>query len=85
MYCMLLSGRWKVDERGTKIHHSVSKLPILQFVAIKRKDCGEWAIPGVCGFYSFSSDFIAKVNCLPPACHRLFVPLCPVLIELHTF
>uniref|UniRef100_A0A3Q4BCH8 ADP-ribose pyrophosphatase, mitochondrial n=1 Tax=Mola mola TaxID=94237 RepID=A0A3Q4BCH8_MOLML len=38
--------RWKVDERGTKIHHSVSKLPILQFVAIKRKDCGEWAIPG---------------------------------------
>ena len=21
--------------------------PILEFVAIKRRDCGEWAIPGV--------------------------------------
>ncbi|KAM9394081.1 ADP-ribose pyrophosphatase, mitochondrial [Pholidichthys leucotaenia] len=38
--------RWKVDGRGTKIHHSTSKKPILQFVSIKRKDCGEWAIPG---------------------------------------
>ncbi|XP_037544853.1 ADP-ribose pyrophosphatase, mitochondrial [Nematolebias whitei] len=38
--------RWKVDGSGAKIHHSVSKLPILQFVSIKRKDCGEWAIPG---------------------------------------
>ncbi|XP_061567991.1 ADP-ribose pyrophosphatase, mitochondrial isoform X2 [Cololabis saira] len=38
--------RWKLDVKGAKIHHSVSKLPILQFVSIKRKDCGEWAIPG---------------------------------------
>ncbi|XP_028267679.1 ADP-ribose pyrophosphatase, mitochondrial [Parambassis ranga] len=38
--------RWKVDPEGAKIHHSVSKQPILQFVSIKRKDCGEWAIPG---------------------------------------
>ncbi|XP_017283559.1 ADP-ribose pyrophosphatase, mitochondrial isoform X1 [Kryptolebias marmoratus] len=38
--------RWKVDKSGAKIIHSVSKLPILQFVAIRRKDCGEWAIPG---------------------------------------
>uniref|UniRef100_A0A3Q3KGW6 ADP-ribose pyrophosphatase, mitochondrial n=1 Tax=Monopterus albus TaxID=43700 RepID=A0A3Q3KGW6_MONAL len=38
--------RWKVDEKGAKIHHSVSQRPILQFVSIKRKDCGEWAIPG---------------------------------------
>lgn len=38
--------RWKVDAKGTKIQHSVSKRPILQFVSIKRKDCGEWAIPG---------------------------------------
>ncbi|XP_039681142.1 ADP-ribose pyrophosphatase, mitochondrial [Perca fluviatilis] len=38
--------RWKVDATGEKIYHSVSKLPILQFVSIKRKDCGEWAIPG---------------------------------------
>ncbi|XP_061893299.1 ADP-ribose pyrophosphatase, mitochondrial isoform X1 [Entelurus aequoreus] len=38
--------RWKVDAQGEKIHHLVSKKPILQFVSIKRKDCGEWAIPG---------------------------------------
>lgn len=38
--------RWKFDAKGGKILHSVSKRPILQFVAIKRKDCGEWAIPG---------------------------------------
>lgn len=28
-----------------------SKRPILQFVSIKRKDCGEWAIPGVCPLF----------------------------------
>uniref|UniRef100_UPI003AAF8267 ADP-ribose pyrophosphatase, mitochondrial isoform X1 n=1 Tax=Centroberyx gerrardi TaxID=166262 RepID=UPI003AAF8267 len=38
--------RWKVDAKGKKISHSVSKRPVLQFVSIKRKDCGEWAIPG---------------------------------------
>ncbi|XP_036945733.1 ADP-ribose pyrophosphatase, mitochondrial isoform X1 [Acanthopagrus latus] len=38
--------RWKVDAKGAKVNHSVSKQPILQFVSIKRKDCGEWAIPG---------------------------------------
>lgn len=38
--------RWKVDANGAKIQHTVSKQPILQFVSIKRKDCGEWAIPG---------------------------------------
>uniref|UniRef100_A0A3Q1GM62 ADP-ribose pyrophosphatase, mitochondrial n=1 Tax=Acanthochromis polyacanthus TaxID=80966 RepID=A0A3Q1GM62_9TELE len=38
--------RWKADAKGAKILHSVSKRLILQFVAIKRKDCGEWAIPG---------------------------------------
>ncbi|KAG7243704.1 hypothetical protein INR49_011261 [Caranx melampygus] len=37
---------WKVDAKGVKIQHPVSKRPILQFVSIKRKDCGEWAIPG---------------------------------------
>lgn len=66
--CMSLSGRWKVDAKGAKMHHSVSKRPILQFVSIKRKDCGEWAIPGVRGFYilyfSFSS-FIAVVCYFP--------------------
>ncbi|XP_043956852.1 ADP-ribose pyrophosphatase, mitochondrial [Gambusia affinis] len=38
--------RWKVDASGAKIHHSASEKPILQFVSIKRRDCGEWAIPG---------------------------------------
>uniref|UniRef100_A0A8C6TR41 ADP-ribose pyrophosphatase, mitochondrial n=1 Tax=Neogobius melanostomus TaxID=47308 RepID=A0A8C6TR41_9GOBI len=43
---MQLIPLWKVDAKGTKIQHSVTKRPILQFVSIKRKDCGEWAIPG---------------------------------------
>ncbi|KAM3863838.1 ADP-ribose pyrophosphatase, mitochondrial [Diretmus argenteus] len=38
--------RWKIDAKGKKTSHAVSKQPILQFVSIKRKDCGEWAIPG---------------------------------------
>ncbi|XP_025242012.1 ADP-ribose pyrophosphatase, mitochondrial isoform X2 [Theropithecus gelada] len=38
--------RWKKDSSGNKIMHPVSGKHILQFVAIKRKDCGEWAIPG---------------------------------------
>lgn len=39
--------RWKRDSSGNKITHPISGKNILQFVAIKRKDCGEWAIPGV--------------------------------------
>ncbi|XP_034860453.1 ADP-ribose pyrophosphatase, mitochondrial isoform X2 [Mirounga angustirostris] len=39
--------RWKRDGSGNKITHPVSGKNILQFVAIKRKDCGEWAIPGI--------------------------------------
>ncbi|KAM9033166.1 ADP-ribose pyrophosphatase, mitochondrial-like isoform X1 [Sarcophilus harrisii] len=38
--------RWKRDNHGNKVAHPVSGKNILQFVAIKRKDCGEWAIPG---------------------------------------
>ncbi|XP_041937750.1 ADP-ribose pyrophosphatase, mitochondrial isoform X1 [Alosa sapidissima] len=38
--------RWKMDEAGQRLSNSASKLPILQFVSIQRKDCGEWAIPG---------------------------------------
>ncbi|KAF7221230.1 ADP-ribose pyrophosphatase, mitochondrial [Nothobranchius furzeri] len=38
--------RWKVNKSGARTHHPVSKLPVLQFVSIKRNDCGEWAIPG---------------------------------------
>uniref|UniRef100_A0A0R3WSZ2 Nudix hydrolase domain-containing protein n=1 Tax=Hydatigena taeniaeformis TaxID=6205 RepID=A0A0R3WSZ2_HYDTA len=37
---------WKVDDTGAKVIESHSGKPILQFVAIKRKDSGEWALPG---------------------------------------
>jgi len=37
--------RWKRSELGTVIKSKVD-LPILQFVAIQRRDCKEWAIPG---------------------------------------
>uniref|UniRef100_A0A1B6DPX1 Nudix hydrolase domain-containing protein n=1 Tax=Clastoptera arizonana TaxID=38151 RepID=A0A1B6DPX1_9HEMI len=37
--------KWKLSNKQTIINKS-SKKPILQFVAIKRRDCGEWAIPG---------------------------------------
>lgn len=38
--------RWKIDSSGQRFLHADSKLPVLQFVSIKRLDCGEWAIPG---------------------------------------
>ncbi|XP_074946472.1 ADP-ribose pyrophosphatase, mitochondrial isoform X2 [Phalacrocorax aristotelis] len=38
--------RWKRDRSGNKIAHPVTGKNILQFVAIKRRDCEEWAIPG---------------------------------------
>ncbi|XP_028670694.2 ADP-ribose pyrophosphatase, mitochondrial [Erpetoichthys calabaricus] len=38
--------RWKRDRDSMKVLHSHSGKPILQFVSIRRKDCGEWAIPG---------------------------------------
>uniref|UniRef100_A0A6J0V528 ADP-ribose pyrophosphatase, mitochondrial n=1 Tax=Pogona vitticeps TaxID=103695 RepID=A0A6J0V528_9SAUR len=38
--------RWKRDGSGNKMAHSGSGKNILQFIAIKRRDCGEWAIPG---------------------------------------
>ncbi|KAM9026486.1 ADP-ribose pyrophosphatase, mitochondrial isoform 1-T1 [Ara ararauna] len=38
--------RWKRDGSGNKVAHPVTGKNILQFVAIKRRDCGEWAIPG---------------------------------------
>ncbi|XP_062991775.1 ADP-ribose pyrophosphatase, mitochondrial isoform X2 [Elgaria multicarinata webbii] len=41
-----LITRWKRDSSGNKVAHPVSGINILQFIAIKRKDCGEWAIPG---------------------------------------
>ncbi|XP_043929139.1 ADP-ribose pyrophosphatase, mitochondrial-like [Protopterus annectens] len=37
--------RWKSDRSGEIIMHPVSEKPVLQFISIKRLDCGEWAIP----------------------------------------
>lgn len=37
--------RWKTTE-NKHVFHKTSKKPILQFVAIQRKDSGEWALPG---------------------------------------
>uniref|UniRef100_A0A8C7UUR9 Nudix (nucleoside diphosphate linked moiety X)-type motif 9 n=1 Tax=Oncorhynchus mykiss TaxID=8022 RepID=A0A8C7UUR9_ONCMY len=40
--------RWKRESAGQQVSRPVSKLPVLQFVSIIRRDCGEWAIPGGC-------------------------------------
>ncbi|KAK9888262.1 hypothetical protein WA026_000525 [Henosepilachna vigintioctopunctata] len=37
--------RWKIIE-GKKQTHPISKLPILEFCGIQRRDCNQWAIPG---------------------------------------
>ncbi|KAF7273027.1 ADP-ribose pyrophosphatase, mitochondrial [Rhynchophorus ferrugineus] len=37
--------RWKMNDHKSKIFGS-SNLPILQFCAIQRRDCGQWALPG---------------------------------------
>jgi len=41
------SRRWKRDDQQEKVKDPVTSLPILQFVAIQRRDTKEWAIPGV--------------------------------------
>lgn len=38
--------RWKRDATGEKVMDPDSGKPLLQFVSIQRKDCGQWAIPG---------------------------------------
>lgn len=38
--------RWKRDEHGSIMKDPENNLQILQFVAIRRKDTGDWAIPG---------------------------------------
>ncbi|CAG5897620.1 unnamed protein product, partial [Menidia menidia] len=53
--------RWKLDPSGAKMNHSVSKQPILQYVSIKRKDCGEWAIPG----REFSEEALNSLSVSP--------------------
>ena len=39
--------RWKRDATGGKVMQDGK--PVLEFVAVKRKDTGDWAIPGVSG------------------------------------
>ena len=41
----LVTFRWKRDATEGKIIRDGK--PVLEFVAIKRKDTGTWAIPGV--------------------------------------
>ena len=38
--------RWKRDEKGKQVYEPSSGRPVLQFVAIQRRDTSEWAIPG---------------------------------------
>lgn len=38
--------RWKRDANGIAMKNPITKQKYLQMCAIKRKDCGEWAIPG---------------------------------------
>lgn len=38
--------RWRKDTEGKKVSHHSTHLPVLQFVAIQRRDSKEWAIPG---------------------------------------
>ena len=38
-------SRWQRDAKGEKV--MLGGKPVLEFVAIKRKDIGDWAIPGV--------------------------------------
>ncbi|XP_031748827.1 ADP-ribose pyrophosphatase, mitochondrial isoform X4 [Xenopus tropicalis] len=42
-----LITRWKQDSDGRRVTDKGTGKPILQFVAIQRKDCGQWAIPGI--------------------------------------
>ncbi|CAL8098546.1 unnamed protein product [Calicophoron daubneyi] len=38
--------RWKTNENGERVFDPEARKFVLQFVAIQRGDCGEWAIPG---------------------------------------
>ena len=42
---MSYSSSWKRNERGGIVRHN--DLPVLEFVAVQRKDTGQWALPGV--------------------------------------
>ncbi|XP_066140484.1 ADP-ribose pyrophosphatase, mitochondrial isoform X1 [Euwallacea fornicatus] len=38
--------RWKIDDKQKKCINKLTGKQILQFCAIKRRDCGQWALPG---------------------------------------
>ena len=45
MLLMVYVCRWKRDAAGGKVLKEGK--PVMEFVAIRRKDTGSWAIPGV--------------------------------------
>ena len=56
-----LFGRWKRDKSNAVVRHPKTGKPVLQFVAIVRRDHGDWAIPGVSVHYSLKSLHDKKV------------------------
>ena len=60
--------KWKRHPDGILIHDSVSQRPILQFLAVFRKDTAEWALPGGAVdpdealITAFASGFKSKEN-----------------------
>lgn len=62
MNFIFIGVRWKVDEDGKRIVHSVTNKPVLQFVSIQRSDSGEWALPGVSISIYFGDTFLNKNN-----------------------
>ena len=43
--------RWKTHPEGGIIHDKISSRPVLQFVAVQRRDTNDWALPGGTGLY----------------------------------
>lgn len=43
--------RWKRDPKGKVMTDIKTKKPLLEFIAIQRRDSGEWAIPGVSNYF----------------------------------
>ena len=48
--------RWKRDNDGQVV--MVNEKPKLEFVAVKRKDTGDWALPGVSSFKTKDALFV---------------------------
>ena len=53
-------SRWQRDGKGEKV--MMAGKPVLEFVAIKRKDTGDWAIPGVNFFFKKTVVEYVKVG-----------------------